>query len=60
MLAQIKRQFGFIFVGLGDFKQLKNRNEEHIDFKNSWIVKYIFNNNLIELKKYTDLKTMSY
>ena len=47
VLAQIKQQFDFIFVGFGDFKQLKNRNEEHIDFKNSWIVKYIFNNNLI-------------
>ena len=51
VLAQIKQQFNFIFVGFGDFKQLKNRNEEHIDFKNSWIVKYIFNNNLIELTK---------
>ena len=51
VLAQIKQQFNFIFIGFGDFKQLKNRNEEHIDFRNSWIVKYIFNNNLIELTK---------
>jgi len=33
VLAQIKQQFDFIFVGFGDFKQLKNRNEEHINFK---------------------------
>ena len=31
-IAHIKQQFGFIFCGFGDFKQLKPTNEEHIDF----------------------------
>ena len=43
VIAHIKRQFGFIFYGFGDFKQLKQTNEEHIDFLNSWVVKYMFN-----------------
>ena len=51
VIAHIKQQFGFIFCGFGDFKQLNPVNEEHIDFLNSWIVKYIFNNNLCELKQ---------
>ena len=50
VIAHVKRLFGFIFCGLGDFKQLKPVNEEHIDFLNSWIVKHMFNNNLCELK----------
>jgi len=50
VLAQIKVIFNFVFVGFGDFKQLKQVNEEHIDFKNSWIVKFIFNNTLCELE----------
>ena len=51
VIAHIKQQFGFIFCGFGDFKQLKPINEEHIGFLNSWIVKYIFNNNLCELNQ---------
>ncbi len=51
VIAHIKKQFGFVFNGYGDFKQLKPVNEEHIDFLNTWIVKYIFNNNLCELKQ---------
>ena len=39
----------FRFIGFGDFKQLKPINEEHINFKDSWIVKFIFNNTLCEL-----------
>ena len=49
VIAHIKRQFGFVFVGFGDFKQLKPVGEEHIDFKHSWIVKYVFNNTICEL-----------
>ena len=49
VLAQIKTLFNFVFIGFGDFKQLKPINEEHINFKNSWIVKFIFNNTLCEL-----------
>ena len=49
IIAHVKKLFGFIFCGFGDFKQLKPVNEEHIDFLNSWIVKYVFNNNLCEL-----------
>ena len=50
VIAHVKQQFGFIFCGLGDFKVLKPVNEEHIYFRNSWIVKYVFGNNLCELK----------
>jgi len=49
VLAQIKILFNFVFIGFGDFKQLKPVNEEHVNFKNSWIVKFIFNNTLCEL-----------
>ena len=49
VLAQIKVLFNFVFIGFGDFKQLKPINEEHINFRNSWIVKFIFNNTLCEL-----------
>ena len=49
IIAHVKKLFGFIFCGFGDFKQLKPVNEEHIDFLNSWIVKFVFNNNLCEL-----------
>ena len=49
VIAQVKQQFGFIFVGFGDFMQLKPVGEDHIDFRNSWIAKYVFNNNICEL-----------
>ena len=42
VIAHIKPQFGFVFVGFVDFKQLKPVCEEHIDFKHSWIVNYVF------------------
>ena len=51
IIAHVKKLFGFTFCGFGDFKQLKPANEEHIGFRNSWIVKYMFNNNLCELKE---------
>ena len=35
VIAHIKQQFGFIFCGFGDFKQLEPINEEHVDFLNS-------------------------
>ena len=33
VLAQIKILFNFVFIGFGDFKQLKPVNEEHINFQ---------------------------
>ena len=33
VIAQIKQLFGFVFIGYGDFKQLKPVLEDHIDFK---------------------------
>ena len=50
VIAHVKQQFGFMCCGFGDFKQLKPVNEEHIDFRNSWIVEYVFGNNLCELR----------
>ena len=35
VLSQMKVMFNFVFVGFGDFKQLKLINEERVDFKNS-------------------------
>ena len=49
VIAHVKQQFGFVFVGYGDFKHLKPVKEDHIDFRNSWIVKYVFNNTICEL-----------
>ena len=37
----ISSEFVLIFVGSGDWKQLKPVNESHIDFRNSHIVKYL-------------------
>ena len=51
ILCHLKKEFNFVFIGLGDFMQLKPVNEEHIDFKNSWLVKHLFNNNRCELTK---------
>ena len=42
VIAHIKQQFGQIVCGFGDFTQLKPVNEEHVDVRNSWIVKYVF------------------
>ena len=51
VLAHIKHEFGFIFIGFGDWKQLKPVNEEHIDFKNLQLVKYLFDWNHCNLTK---------
>ena len=51
ILCHLKKEFNFIVVGLGDFMQLKPPNEEHTDFKNSWLVKHLFNNNSCKLTK---------
>jgi len=51
IIAHIKRQYGFILIGCGDWKQLAPVEEEHTNFENSWIVKYIFNNKSYELVK---------
>ena len=51
VIAHVKEQYGFIFTGCGDWKQLKPVDEENIDFENSWIVKYVFNNTSYELTK---------
>ena len=50
ILCHLKKEFKFIFTGFADSKQLKSINEEHIDFKNSWLVKHLFNNNCCHLK----------
>ena len=48
-IAHIKQQCWCLFVGFGDFKQLKPVGEEHIDFQHSWIVTYVFHNTICEL-----------
>ena len=45
ILCHLKKECNFIFIGFGDFMQLKSVNEEHIDFKNNWLVKRLLNNN---------------
>ena len=49
ILCHLKEEFNFVFIGVGDFMQLKPVNEEPIGFKNSWLVKHLFNNNSCEL-----------
>jgi hypothetical protein len=49
VLAQIKILFNLVFIEFCDLKQLKPMNAEHINFRNSWIVKFISNNTLCEL-----------
>ena len=51
ILCHLKKEFNFVFIGFGDFKQLKPVNEEHIGFQNSWLVKHLFNNNNCKLTK---------
>ena len=51
ILCHLKKELNFIFIGFGDFMQSKPVNEEHIDFKNSWLVKHLFNNNSCKLTK---------
>jgi len=43
ILAHIQKQYGFIFIGFGDFKQLKPVKEDKINFENLTIVKHLFN-----------------
>ena len=50
ILCHLKKEFGFVFIGFGDFKQLRPVGEEHIDFENTWLVKHLFNNNRCHLK----------
>ena len=40
MLAHVKQQHGFIFIGAGDRGQLLPVKDDEFDFENSWIVKY--------------------
>ena len=51
ILCHLKKEFNFIFIGLGDFMQLKPVNEEHIGFQNSWLVEHLFNNNSCKLTR---------
>ena len=39
ILKHIQTQYEFVFIGFGDFKQLKPVKEERIDFENLTIVK---------------------
>ena len=50
ILSHIQEQYGFVFIGFGDFKQLKPVKEEHIDFQTLTIVKRLFNYTRCELK----------
>ena len=50
-IAHVTELFGFIFCGFGDSKQLKPVNEEHLDFLDSWIVKYISDNTFCGLEE---------
>ena len=51
ILCHLKKEFNFIFIGFGDFMQLKPVNEERIGFQNNWLVEHLFNNNSCELTK---------
>jgi hypothetical protein len=50
LLSHIPKQYGFIFIGVGDFKQLTPVKEETIKFENLTIVKQLFNYSRCELK----------
>ena len=41
IFAHIKQQYGFNMLGFGDWAQLRPVDEEHIEFENTEIVKYI-------------------
>ena len=49
ILCHLKKGFDFIFIGFGDSMQLKPVNEEHVDFKNSWLVKHLLDSNSCKL-----------
>ena len=50
ILCHLNNEFNFTFIGFGDFQQLQPINEEHIYFRNSWLVKHLCNNNCCHLK----------
>jgi hypothetical protein len=51
ILAHIVSKYGFTIIGCGDWEQLPPVEEEHIDFKNTNIVKSIFKYKSYELTK---------
>ena len=51
ILCHLKDELDFIFIGLGDFMQLKPVNEERMGFKNSWLARHLFNKNSCKLTK---------
>jgi hypothetical protein len=51
ILSHILFKYNFIIIGCGDWKQLPPTNEEHISFKNAYIVKSLFNYTSFELTK---------
>ena len=59
ILCHSEKYFNFIFIGFGDFMQLKPVNEEHIYFQNSWLVKHLFNNSSCKLTKVHRLTNIS-
>ena len=60
ILSHIKRQHGFICIGVGDWGQLPPVDEEDIELDQTWVVKYIFNTRWYELTKNDDLTKTSY
>jgi hypothetical protein len=50
-IAHNTKQCGFACVGFGDFVQLKPVGEDHIDFRYSWIDKYVCNDTICELNR---------
>ena len=55
LVGTYPKQYGFIIIGVGDFKQLKPVKEETINFENLTIVKQLFNYSRCELKQYIGL-----
>jgi len=57
ILSHIQKQYGFVFIGFGDFKQLKPVKEEHINFENLTIIKTLWNYtrcNLLTVHRFND------
>ena len=50
-LVSFEKQFTVIFIGFGDFKQLKPPNGEHTYFQNRRLVNRLFNHNCCQLTK---------
>ena len=51
ILAYIKKMYNFIFIGCGDFAQLKPVLEDDSEYQNSQVLKYIFDGNRCLLTK---------